>query len=127
MNGAKLGTFVETKNSTLGEGAKANHLTYLGDATIGRGTNIGAGTVTCNYDGYEKHATTIGEDVFIGSDTMLVAPLTIGDRAITGAGSAITRDVDADALAVERSEQKNIEGYARRRAERQAAKKTEEQ
>lgn len=127
MNGAKLGTFVETKNSTLGERAKANHLTYLGDATIGRGTNIGAGTVTCNYDGYEKHATTIGEDVFIGSDTMLVAPLTIGDRAITGAGSAITRDVDADALAVERSEQKNIEGYARRRAERQAAKKTEEQ
>ncbi|MEX1093670.1 MAG: bifunctional UDP-N-acetylglucosamine diphosphorylase/glucosamine-1-phosphate N-acetyltransferase GlmU [Acidimicrobiia bacterium] len=127
MDGAKLGTFVETKNSTLGEGAKANHLTYLGDATIGRGTNIGAGTVTCNYDGYEKHATTIGEDVFIGSDTMLVAPLTIGDRAITGAGSAITRDVDADALAIERSEQKNIEGYARRRAERQAAKKTEEQ
>lgn len=123
---AKLGTFVETKNSTLGEGAKANHLTYLGDATIGRGTNIGAGTVTCNYDGYEKHATTIGEDAFIGSDTMLVAPLNIGDRAITGAGSAITRDVEADALAVERSEQKNIEGYARRRAERQAAKMTEE-
>jgi bifunctional UDP-N-acetylglucosamine pyrophosphorylase/glucosamine-1-phosphate N-acetyltransferase len=123
---AKLGTFVETKNSTLGEGAKANHLTYLGDATIGRGTNIGAGTVTCNYDGYEKHATTIGEDAFIGSDTMLVAPLNIGDRAITGAGSAITKDVEADALAVERSEQKNIEGYARRRAERQAAKMAEE-
>jgi bifunctional UDP-N-acetylglucosamine pyrophosphorylase/glucosamine-1-phosphate N-acetyltransferase len=123
---AKLGTFVETKNSTLGEGAKANHLTYLGDATIGRGTNIGAGTVTCNFDGYEKHATTIGEDAFIGSDTMLVAPLNIGDRAITGAGSAITRDVEADALAVERSEQKNIEGYARRRAERQAAKTAEE-
>lgn len=127
QDGSKLGTFVETKNSVLGEGAKANHLTYLGDATIGRGTNIGAGTVTCNYDGYEKHATIIGEDVFIGSDTMLVAPLTIGDRAITGAGSAITRDVEADSLAVERSEQKNIEGYARRRAERQAAKETEEQ
>jgi bifunctional UDP-N-acetylglucosamine pyrophosphorylase/glucosamine-1-phosphate N-acetyltransferase len=126
QNRAKLGTFVETKNSTLGEGAKANHLTYLGDATIGRGTNIGAGTVTCNFDGYEKHATTIGEDAFIGSDTMLVAPLNIGDRAITGAGSAITRDVEADALAVERSEQKNIEGYARRRAERQASKTLEE-
>jgi bifunctional UDP-N-acetylglucosamine pyrophosphorylase/glucosamine-1-phosphate N-acetyltransferase len=126
-DGSKLGTFVETKNTTLGEGAKANHLAYLGDATIGRGTNIGAGTITCNYDGYEKHATTIGEDAFIGSDTMLVAPITIGDRAITGAGSAITKDVEADALAVERNEQKNISGYARRRAERQAAKRAEEQ
>jgi bifunctional UDP-N-acetylglucosamine pyrophosphorylase / glucosamine-1-phosphate N-acetyltransferase len=124
---AKVGTFVETKNAILGEGAKAPHLTYLGDATIGRGTNIGAGTITCNFDGYEKHATTIGDDVFIGSDTMLVAPLTIGDRAITGAGSAITKDVEADALAVERSDQKTIPGYARRRAERQAAKKVEEQ
>ncbi|REK22372.1 MAG: UDP-N-acetylglucosamine diphosphorylase/glucosamine-1-phosphate N-acetyltransferase [Actinobacteria bacterium] len=126
QDGSKLGTFVETKNATLGEGAKANHLTYLGDATIGRGTNIGAGTITCNYDGYEKHPTVIGEDAFIGSDTMLVAPITIGDRAITGAGSALTKDVEADALAVERNEQKNISGYARRRAERQAAKKSEE-
>lgn len=125
-DGSKAGTFVETKNTVLGEGAKAPHLTYLGDATVGRGTNIGAGTITCNYDGYEKHPTVIGEDAFIGSDTMLVAPLTIGDRAITGAGSAITRDVEADSLAVERSDQKIIPGYARRRAERQAAKKAEE-
>jgi bifunctional UDP-N-acetylglucosamine pyrophosphorylase/glucosamine-1-phosphate N-acetyltransferase len=110
----------------LGEGAKAPHLTYLGDATVGSGTNIGAGTITCNFDGYEKHATVIGDDVFIGSDTMLVAPLTIGDRAITGAGSAITKDVEADALAIERSDQKVIPGYARRRAERQATKKAEE-
>lgn len=124
--GAKVGTFVETKNTKLGEGAKAPHLTYLGDATVGRGTNIGAGTITVNYDGYEKHHTNIGEDAFIGSDTMLVAPLTIGDRAVTGAGSAITRDVEPDALAVERSDQKIIPGYARRRAERQAAKKAEE-
>ncbi len=123
---AKVGTFVETKNAKLGEGAKAPHLTYLGDATVGSGTNIGAGTITCNFDGYEKHATVIGDDVFIGSDTMLVAPLTIGDRAITGAGSAITKDVEADALAVERSDQKVIPGYARRRAERQANKKAEE-
>jgi bifunctional UDP-N-acetylglucosamine pyrophosphorylase/glucosamine-1-phosphate N-acetyltransferase len=123
---AKVGTFVETKNTTLGEGAKAPHLTYLGDATVGSGTNIGAGTITCNFDGYEKHATVIGDDVFIGSDTMLVAPLTIGDRAITGAGSAITKDVEADALAIERSDQKVIPGYARRRAERQATKKAEE-
>ncbi len=123
---SKVGTFVETKNAKLGEGAKAPHLTYLGDATVGSGTNIGAGTITCNFDGYEKHATVIGDDVFIGSDTMLVAPLTIGDRAITGAGSAITKDVEADALAVERSEQKVIPGYARRRAERQATKKAEE-
>ncbi|HEY5890171.1 MAG TPA: bifunctional UDP-N-acetylglucosamine diphosphorylase/glucosamine-1-phosphate N-acetyltransferase GlmU [Acidimicrobiia bacterium] len=123
---SKVGTFVETKNAKLGEGAKAPHLTYLGDATVGSGTNIGAGTITCNFDGYEKHATVIGDDVFIGSDTMLVAPLTIGDRAITGAGSAITKDVEADALAVERSEQKTIPGYARRRAERQATKKAEE-
>jgi bifunctional UDP-N-acetylglucosamine pyrophosphorylase/glucosamine-1-phosphate N-acetyltransferase len=123
---AKVGTFVETKNTTLGEGAKAPHLTYLGDATVGSCTNIGAGTITCNFDGDEKHATVIGDDVFIGSDTMLVAPLTIGDRAITGAGSAITKDVEADALAIERSDQKVIPGYARRRAERQATKKAEE-
>jgi bifunctional UDP-N-acetylglucosamine pyrophosphorylase/glucosamine-1-phosphate N-acetyltransferase len=124
--GAKVGTFVETKNTTLGEGAKAPHLTYLGDATVGARTNIGAGSITVNYDGYEKHPTVIGDDAFIGSDSMLIAPLTIGDRAVTGAGSAITRDVDADALALERSEQVEIPGYSQRRAERQAAKKTED-
>lgn len=113
--GAKAGTFVETKNATLGEGAKAPHLSYLGDATIGARTNIGAGTITCNYDGFEKHHTEIGEDVFIGSDTMLVAPVKIGDGAVTGAGSVITRDVAEGSLAVERNEQQEIPGYAERR------------
>ena len=124
--GSKVGTFVETKNTTLGEGAKANHQAYLGDATVGARTNIGAGTITCNYDGYHKHHTEIGEDAFIGSDTMLVAPLKIGDRAITGAGSVITNDVADDALAVERSGQKEIPGYAQRRAARNAAKDAED-
>jgi bifunctional UDP-N-acetylglucosamine pyrophosphorylase/glucosamine-1-phosphate N-acetyltransferase len=124
--GAKVGTFVETKNTTLGEGAKAPHLAYLGDATVGARSNIGAGSITCNYDGYQKHETVIGEDVFIGSDTMLVAPVTIGDGAVTGAGSAITDDVEEGALAIERSEQKVIPGYAQRRAERQAAEKAED-
>jgi bifunctional UDP-N-acetylglucosamine pyrophosphorylase/glucosamine-1-phosphate N-acetyltransferase len=121
-----VGTFVETKNTTLGEGAKAPHLTYLGDATVGARSNIGAGSITCNYDGYQKHETEIGEDAFIGSDTMLVAPITVGDRAVTGAGSVITNDVEEGALAIERSEQKVIPGYAQRRAERQAAKKAED-
>jgi bifunctional UDP-N-acetylglucosamine pyrophosphorylase/glucosamine-1-phosphate N-acetyltransferase len=123
---SKVGTFVETKNTTLGEAAKAPHLAYLGDATVGARSNIGAGSITCNYDGYEKHETVIGEDVFIGSDTMLVAPLTIGDGAVTGAGSAITDDVEEGALAIERAEQKVIPGYAQRRAERQATKRTED-
>jgi bifunctional UDP-N-acetylglucosamine pyrophosphorylase/glucosamine-1-phosphate N-acetyltransferase len=124
--GSKVGTFVETKNSTIGPGSKAPHLTYLGDATIGSRTNIGAGTITCNYDGYEKHETVIGDDVFIGSDTMLVAPVTIGDGAVTGAGSVISEDVEEGALAIERSEQREIPGYSQRRAERQAAKKAED-
>ena len=124
--GSKVGTFVETKNTTLGEGAKAPHLAYLGDATVGARSNIGAGSITCNYDGYEKYQTVIGDDVFIGSDTMLVAPLTIGDNAVTGAGSVITEDVEEGALALERSEQRDIPGYSQRRAERQAAKKTED-
>jgi bifunctional UDP-N-acetylglucosamine pyrophosphorylase/glucosamine-1-phosphate N-acetyltransferase len=123
---AKAGTFVETKNTTLGEGAKAPHLSYLGDATVGPRANIGAGTITCNYDGYDKHPTEIGEDAFIGSDTMLVAPVRIGDRAITGAGSVITRDVADDALAVERSGQKEIPGYAQRRQARKAAEDAED-
>jgi bifunctional UDP-N-acetylglucosamine pyrophosphorylase/glucosamine-1-phosphate N-acetyltransferase len=124
--GAKNGTFVETKNTTLGQGAKAPHLTYLGDATVGARSNIGAGSITCNYDGFQKHETVIGDDVFIGSDTMLVAPLTIGDAAVTGAGSVITEDVSAGSLAIERSEQREIAGYSQRRAERQAAKKAED-
>lgn len=124
--GAKAGTFVEMKNATLGEGAKAPHLSYLGDATVGARSNIGAGTITCNFDGYHKHPTVIGEEAFIGSDTMLVAPVSIGDRAITGAGSVITRDVADGALAVERSDQKEIPGYAGRREARKAAEDAED-
>jgi bifunctional UDP-N-acetylglucosamine pyrophosphorylase/glucosamine-1-phosphate N-acetyltransferase len=111
---SKLGTFVETKNTRLGVGAKVPHLAYMGDADIGAGANVGAGSITCNYDGVAKHATKIGERAFIGSDTMLVAPVTVGEDAVTGAGSVITRDVSPGALAVERSEQKEIRGYAAR-------------
>jgi len=116
--GAKAGSCVEIKNSVVGEGSKVPHLSYIGDATIGRDVNVGAGTITCNYDGAHKHPTVIGDGAFIGSDTMLVAPVRIGEGAITGAGSAITRDVPADALAVERTEQRTVEGWAaRKRAE----------
>jgi bifunctional UDP-N-acetylglucosamine pyrophosphorylase/glucosamine-1-phosphate N-acetyltransferase len=111
---AKAGTSVEIKNSVVGEGSKVPHLSYIGDATIGSGVNVGAGTITCNYDGRSKHATVIGDGAFIGSDTMLVAPVEIGAGAITAAGSAITRDVPADALAVERGEQRSIDGWAKR-------------
>ncbi len=113
--GAKAGTFVEIKASRVGEGSKVPHLTYVGDATIGRGTNIGAATVTVNYDGYLKQRTVIGDEVRIGSDTMLVAPIEVGDRAVTGAGSVITKDVPAGALAVERSEQRIVKGYRNRK------------
>ena len=124
--GAKLGTFVETKNTTMGEGAKANHLSYLGDAVVGARSNIGAGVITVNYDGVKKSQTEIGEDAFIGSDTMLVAPLRVGDRGSTGAGSVITKDVSDDALAIERSDQREIPGYAQRREARKAAKTAED-
>jgi bifunctional UDP-N-acetylglucosamine pyrophosphorylase/glucosamine-1-phosphate N-acetyltransferase len=97
---AKVGNFVELKKTILGRGSKANHLTYLGDATIGEKTNIGAGTITCNYDGKNKHATDIGNEVKIGSDTMLVAPVKVGDGAVTGAGSVVTKDVEANTLVV---------------------------
>ncbi|MBS1076720.1 bifunctional UDP-N-acetylglucosamine diphosphorylase/glucosamine-1-phosphate N-acetyltransferase GlmU [Gluconobacter kondonii] len=100
-----VGNFVELKNVELGEGAKANHLTYLGDASVGRGTNVGAGTITCNYDGIFKHRTIIGERVFVGSDAILVAPVTIGDDALVGAGSVITDDVPAGDLALGRTRQ----------------------
>ena len=116
---AHVGNFVETKKAKLGKGAKANHLTYLGDAEIGEGSNIGAGTITCNYDGVNKHLTRIGKGTFVGSDTTLVAPVTIGDGVYIGAGSCITKDVPADALAVSRAKQANIEGWAaKRRAKR---------
>jgi bifunctional UDP-N-acetylglucosamine pyrophosphorylase/glucosamine-1-phosphate N-acetyltransferase len=107
-----IGNFVETKKARLHRGAKANHLAYLGDTEIGEGSNIGAGVITCNYDGVNKHRTTIGRQVFVGSDTQLVAPLTIGDGALIGAGSTITRDVAADALALSRTPQTAREGGA---------------
>jgi bifunctional UDP-N-acetylglucosamine pyrophosphorylase / glucosamine-1-phosphate N-acetyltransferase len=113
--GAKAGTFVEIKASRVGEGSKVPHLSYVGDAEIGKEANIGAGTITCNYDGYEKYRTIIGDRAFIGSDTMLVAPIRVGRDAVTGAGSAITRDVPDGALAVERAEQRVVDGYAKRR------------
>jgi bifunctional UDP-N-acetylglucosamine pyrophosphorylase/glucosamine-1-phosphate N-acetyltransferase len=103
--GAKVGNFVETKKASLGKGVKAGHLTYLGDVTIGAKSNIGAGTITCNYDGYGKHKTVIGEGAFIGSNTMLVAPVTIGAGAFTGSGSVITKDVSDNSLAVARGKQ----------------------
>jgi len=115
---AKAGTSVEIKNSVVGEGSKVPHLSYIGDTSIGKGVNVGAGSITCNYDGKRKHATVIGDGAFIGSDTMLVAPVEIGAGAITAAGSAITKDVPADALAVERSEQRTVEGWAQRKRER---------
>jgi bifunctional UDP-N-acetylglucosamine pyrophosphorylase/glucosamine-1-phosphate N-acetyltransferase len=107
-----IGNFVEVKAAKLGAGAKANHLTYLGDAEIGEATNIGAGTITCNYDGYNKHRTRIGARVFIGSDTALVAPVRVGDGAITGAGSVITEDIPPDSLALARGKQVNKPGRA---------------
>ena len=111
-DGVRVGNFVEIKKTKLGAGAKANHLTYLGDATIGSEANIGAGTITCNYDGFGKHETLIGDDAFIGSNTALVAPVKIGARAIIGAGSTITRDVGPDNIAVERAHTSEREGAA---------------
>ncbi len=111
--GVHVGNFVEVKKSRLGEGSKANHLTYLGDAVIGSGVNVGAGTVTCNYDGVNKHRTTIGDGAFIGSGTMLVAPVTVGDNATIGAGSTITKDAPAGTLTLERSKQQTLEGWKR--------------
>jgi len=117
---AHVGNFVETKKARLGKGAKANHLTYLGDAEVGAGSNIGAGTITCNYDGVNKHKTTIGKNAFIGSDSTLVAPVSVGDGAYVGAGSCITRNVPAESLAVSRARQIVKTGWAKaRRAKRQ--------
>lgn len=112
-SGARVGNFVEVKNAVLEEGAKANHLSYIGDAHIGARANIGAGTITCNYDGYRKHRTQIGEEAFIGSNSALVAPVVIGARTIVAAGSVVTREVPDDALAVGRAQQVNKEGMAR--------------
>ncbi len=111
----KLGNFVETKKSRFGRGSKASHLSYIGDADVGEGVNIGAGTITCNYDGVNKHKTTLEDGVFIGSDTQLVAPVTIGKGAYVGAGSTITKNVPPGALALSRTDQRNIEGWTERR------------
>lgn len=113
--GVKIGNFVETKKTRMGPGAKASHLSYLGDATVGAKANVGAGTITCNYDGKNKHPTVIGEGAFIGSNTALVAPVTVADGAYVGGGSTITDDVPAGALAIGRARQKNIEGWVERR------------
>ncbi len=121
--GAKVGNFCEVKNADVGVGAKINHLTYIGDATIGAGSNIGAGTITCNYDGYNKSRTEIGENAFIGSNSSLVAPVRVGDGAYVASGSVITAEVPADALAFGRARQENKEGRARVLREKYAAMK----
>jgi len=112
---ARVGNFVEVKKTRVGKGSKVNHLTYLGDTTIGSGVNVGAGTITCNYDGVNKYPTIIEDGVFIGSDTQLVAPVKVGKNAIVGAGTTVTGNVPAGALAVSRTPQKNIKGYAKRK------------
>jgi bifunctional UDP-N-acetylglucosamine pyrophosphorylase/glucosamine-1-phosphate N-acetyltransferase len=122
---AKVGNFVEMKKTDLGEGSKANHLSYLGDATIGKGVNIGAGTITCNYDGLQKFQTVIGDGVFLGSDTQLIAPVTIGAGAIIAAGTTVTEDVPADALVIGRVPQENRAGWAARRRALQVEVKRE--
>jgi bifunctional UDP-N-acetylglucosamine pyrophosphorylase/glucosamine-1-phosphate N-acetyltransferase len=121
----KVGNFVELKKAAVGSGAKVNHLSYVGDADVGLSANIGAGTITCNYDGFGKYRTSIGAGAFIGSNTSLVAPVRVGEGAIVGAGSVITSDVEADSLAIERSQQKGIAGWARRFRERMTGKAAE--
>ena len=120
--GSHVGNFVELKKTVFGEGSKAGHLAYLGDATIGAGVNIGAGTITCNYDGEKKHPTTIGDGAFIGSDSQLIAPVTIGEGAYVAAGSSVTDDVPPGALGVARGRQVNISDWARRRRQKQEAR-----
>jgi bifunctional UDP-N-acetylglucosamine pyrophosphorylase/glucosamine-1-phosphate N-acetyltransferase len=114
--GARVGNFVELKKTALGPGSKANHLAYLGDATIGRNVNVGAGTITCNYDGVSKHATVIEDGAFIGSDSQLIAPVRVGKGAYVAAGSSITQDVPEGALGIGRARQSNVEGWAARKA-----------
>jgi bifunctional UDP-N-acetylglucosamine pyrophosphorylase/glucosamine-1-phosphate N-acetyltransferase len=122
--GARIGNFVETKAATLEAGVKVNHLSYIGDAHVGEGANIGAGAITCNYDGFAKHKTTIGAGAFVGTNSSLVAPVRIGNGAYIGSGSVITKDVPDDALAVERSPQNNREGGAKRYREMKTRGKT---
>jgi len=115
----KIGNFVETKKARLGRKSQASHLTYIGDAEVGERVNFGCGTITCNYDGVNKYQTTVGDDVFVGSDVQFIAPVTIGSGSLIGAGSTITRDVPPDALAISRSEQKNVEGWAAKKRAKQ--------
>ena len=115
MSGVKIGNFVETKKSKIKSNSKVNHLSYIGDSEIGKNTNIGAGTITCNYDGVKKNRTVISDNVFIGSNSSLVAPVKIKKKSVIGAGSVITRDVKENSLAIERSEQEEIENYKRKR------------
>jgi bifunctional UDP-N-acetylglucosamine pyrophosphorylase/glucosamine-1-phosphate N-acetyltransferase len=117
-DGTHVGNFVELKKTRLGEGSKASHLAYLGDAVIGAGVNIGAGTITCNYDGEKKHQTSIGAGVFVGSNSTLVAPLKLETGSFIAAGSVITKDVEADALALGRAQQTDKPGWAKRRREK---------
>jgi bifunctional UDP-N-acetylglucosamine pyrophosphorylase/glucosamine-1-phosphate N-acetyltransferase len=125
-DGSKVGTFVEVKNSDVGAGTKIPHLSYIGDADIGEGTNLGAATITANYDGYRKHRTTIGSRVKTGVDTTLIAPVTVGDDTFTGAGSVISKDIPEGALGVARARQENIEGYSERRRARAEAEQAKE-
>jgi bifunctional UDP-N-acetylglucosamine pyrophosphorylase/glucosamine-1-phosphate N-acetyltransferase len=122
--GAHVGNFVETKKVKMGKGSKANHLTYLGDAEIGSGVNIGAGTITCNYDGMNKHLTKIEDGVFVGSDSTLVAPVTLRRGAYVAASSCITEDVPEDSLAIARAKQTNKDGWARAKRDARAAAKS---
>jgi len=115
---ARIGNFVEVKKSIIGEGTKANHLTYLGDTTVGKNVNIGAGTITCNYDGEKKYPTLIEDDVFVGSNVELVSPVTLKKGSSVGAGSTITKNVPDGALAISRSKQKNIRGWKQRKVRR---------
>ena len=115
MSGVKIGNFVETKKSKIKKNSKVNHLSYIGDTLIGKNSNIGAGTITCNYDGVKKNKTTISDNVFIGSNSSLVAPLKINKNAVVGAGSVITEDVKENSLSIERSEQEEIENYKRKK------------
>ena len=114
-SGAKIGNFVETKKSTIGKNSKVNHLSYIGDTTIGQSSNIGAGTITCNYDGVNKHKTNISNNVFIGSNTSLVAPIKINKNAVVGAGSVITKDVNRNSLALTRTKQTEVKNYKRKK------------
>ena len=115
MSGVKIGNFVETKKSKIKKNSKVNHLSYIGDTLIGKNSNIGAGTITCNYDGVKKNKTTISDNVFIGSNSSLVAPIKINKNAVVGAGSVITQDVKENSLSIERSEQEEIENYKRKK------------